>query len=264
MIDLHIHSNYSDGELSVLQIIELSKAQNLKSIAITDHYSLNAHFENNINDIELVAGIELSVKIIDTSVHLIGLLFDINDLDLNKMIKRIHLMRYKNMINLRLELNKNGVFTHNIPKNYRMSQYIDELFKNNENIPRKHLENMIYNSKYYKKYKEQIDIEPKEAIDLIHNAHGVVIIPHINMIPLEKRENIIRKLIKYGIDGIETIYPTYSADDKTYAKNICKKYNLLESGGSDFHGKLRKENVIGFNSIPNILLEKMKEKRNNA
>ena len=85
--------------------------------------------------------------------------------------------------------------------------------------------------------------------------------PHINRLPLEKKELIIEKLVEFGVDGIETIYPTYTENDVFYAKKLCEKYNLLESGGSDYHSQSTKENQLGFNPIPDIILKKMQEKR---
>lgn len=56
---------------------------------------------------------------------------------------------------------------------------------------------------------------------------------------------IIEKLVEFGVDGIETIYPTYTENDVFYAKKLCEKYNLLESGGSDYHSQSTKENQLG-------------------
>ena len=116
MVDLHIHSNYSDGELTVNQIIDLAKQQHLKAISITDHYSIAAHLENKKWGIELISGIEISVEILNVNVHLIGLLFDAYDIELNRFIKHIYFIRYKSLVNLSLELNKKGIVTPKITK----------------------------------------------------------------------------------------------------------------------------------------------------
>lgn len=261
MVDLHIHSNYSDGELTVNQIIDLAKQQHLKAISITDHYSIAAHLENKKWGIELISGIEISVEILNVNVHLIGLLFDAYDIELNRFIKHIYFIRYKSLVNLSLELNKKGIVTPKITKESRMSQFITEVYRLNENLTNKYIKETICNSNHYIKYRKQVNVDPQIAIQLLHKANGLVIIPHINRLPLEKKELIIEKLVEFGVDGIETIYPTYTENDVFYAKKLCEKYNLLESGGSDYHSQSTKENQLGFNPIPDIILKKMQEKR---
>ncbi len=116
-------------------------------------------------------------------------------------------------------------------------------------------------------YVPRKNLTAAKIINLIKNANGKAVLAHPFRYNLtcEKLKNIIEKLVIDGIDGIEGIYPKTSIKQKKYIETICQKYNLLITGGSDFHGyKPYKNNTnlgSGYNNdtcVSYNILEKLK------
>ena len=98
--DLHIHTFFSDGDLSPEEIIEESISRNISYISITDHDNLTGYKKANsiINksrnsNLKIVPGIELSSSVNNSNIHLLAYFFDPNDKDLNSIIKTLQLRR---------------------------------------------------------------------------------------------------------------------------------------------------------------------------
>ena len=85
--DLHIHSTFSDGNLTPEQILEEAKQKGVKCISITDHDSIDSQYiiKNNNSDVDIIPGIELSTEINDCEIHILGYFMDIEDENLIKI-----------------------------------------------------------------------------------------------------------------------------------------------------------------------------------
>ena len=86
-------------------------------------------------------------------------------------------------------------------------------------------------------YEKKIHVSPQSAIKIINDAGGLAFLAH----PGKMKESIILNLIKLGIDGIEVIHSSHKKNQQKFYRGITNQYCLLESGGSDFHGGLRKD-----------------------
>ena len=91
LIDLHIHTNKSDGEFSPIEILNFAKENNVKFLSLTDHDSLDAYTEDVFEkakelDITLITGVEISTKIDKCGIHVLGYNVDINNVELNEML----------------------------------------------------------------------------------------------------------------------------------------------------------------------------------
>ncbi len=116
-----------------------------------------------------------------------------------------------------------------------------------------------------KKYYVRRDkVTPKKAIDLVHKAGGICSLAHPILYKLSDSEldRLVGTLKSYGLDAIEGVYSTYTLADTNKVKALAKKYDLLISGGSDFHGSNKKniDLATGFGGlyIPYSLLEDIK------
>lgn len=271
-IDLHIHTNNSDGWHSSKEIIKLAKENNTNFIAISDHDTINGlkEFENNLEEGMLgVLGVEFSSYIIHNykkvNLHLLGYGFDKNNDKLNFILnemkeKRLHahlcLLKTlkENLINIteesisKIDIERYCWFDREIIKimeNDNYSQDIIDFYKN-----------------YFKKnkftYGKDYNLNVNDVIDAIKSANGFVVLAHPMAYKLDRNEimEIILKLSKLGLDGIEVYQSDCSFEDSLYLNNISKKYNLLNSVGSDFHRILNSDGrEIGKGINSNLCLE---------
>jgi len=264
-IDLHLHTNYSDGALSVKDLLRAVYERKISSISITDHDNVNG-IKSAIRlakklDIEVIPGLEISTDIEDKEVHLLGYFIDIENQELKKYLSFFRderFFRAKRMIN---KLNNLGI---------KIS--IDDVMSEakNSSIGRPHIANALIKTKVVKDYYEafqkylrdfgpayerKIHISVQSAIKLISDAGGLSFIAH----PGHLKESILVELINSGIDGIEVIHPSHSDYQIKFYRGIVNQYCLLESGGSDFHGGTKKdEDNLGKYSITEKTLEAMK------
>ncbi len=272
--DFHIHSKYSDGEYDVETIINKLNENNITNFAITDHdnvESVDYLRERNLNNI---SGVEMSSRYNNLNMHILGYYID-GDLDeLKKLCNRVS------------ELRKARLYEHvsKLEKEYNLQ--FDELdlmnlTKKYSTLGRPHIGKLLIKYGYvssmeeaFKKYLFNVHssifyrMDAKLVIDAIHKAGGIAILAHPKKIEDKYNidiEDFLPDLVEIGIDGIE-IYNSlhYNEDSKRY-KEIATKYNLLISGGSDYHGHNIKPNVkLGYlnnEDLPKINIDEMTFKK---
>ncbi len=274
LIDLHIHTNHSDGTFSVEEVFKKAKEENISALSITDHDTISAlssakEISKKYN-IEFVPGIEFSCIHGNYNLHILGYYFDFEDKDFVSKLQNIAESRIK----------RNKLIVEKL-KNYNIHIDYNELEKSSKGtLTRANIAKQMVDRGYsfsikdaFSKYLDydapcyvkREKIHADYIIDMIHKAGGVAFLAHVNQIKTGKinLENLISELSKLGLDGIEALYPEYSDKTLTFCNDICDKYSLLKSGGSDFHGKIR-DNPLGVVSdggyIPYEFLEKIKNK----
>ena len=284
MIDLHIHTNVSDGEFSPKEVVDIAVKKGLNAIAITDHdttMGINAAIEYaKGRNIEIVPGIEINCYEEELSfdeVHILGLLIEHENKDLIKfaeILRQDRIKQKKQIIdNLR-----------NLGFDIKLE---DIQGAENVSIGRPHIA-MELMRKYPKDFSSVKDVFDRfigigkpayaersyrvrisEAINIIKKAKGIPILAHPGCYKDNDSLELIKTFIGKGGQGIETIYPYDLVFPKEYDKakterkilffrGIAKKFGLVESGGSDFHGKIRKS-TIGCANVGNEILEKIKK-----
>ena len=241
-IDLHTHTNKSDGAYSPSELVHLAKEHGLDKIAITDHDTVNAIDEaieiGNSIGVSVVPGVEVSTDIEDREVHLLGLLIDHHNDELQKYLSFFREERVYRAKRIVSKLNNLG---HQIT-------FDDVLVHAKESaIGRPHIAYAMVDrglvSHYYEAfekfigdngpaYERKIHVSPKSALKIISDAGGLSFVAH----PCYTAENILTTLIKAGVDGIEVMHPAHNAYQVRFYRGIVNQYCLLESGGSDFHG----------------------------
>jgi len=251
-IDLHMHTTYSDGFYSPLELIQKVNERNLDIISITDHDSVNAIEEaitiGNDFGVKVIPGLEISTDIEDKEVHLLGYFIDINHPELKKYLSFFREERYYRATRIVNKLNKIGI-----------EITIDDVMEvaKNSAVGRPHIAMALLKlgvvDEYYEAfekylrdngpaYERKIHVSPQSALKLISDAGGLSFIAH----PGHLKESILMNLINAGIDGIEVIHPSHNEYQQKFYRGIVSQYCLLESGGSDFHGgKKGDENNLG-------------------
>ena len=256
-LNYHIHTKHSDGELSVSEIITLLAKEGVTSFAITDHDCIDGNYEAREfaekNGMKYFNGIELSCCVdndmnlpFSAYCHILGLGFEIALME--KEIEAIIQRRNAVLNDFILRLQKDG---YNIsPKEVYLSP---EKWKDRTAIARILMEKHDFESvsDVFAKvintpqYAEYANISPsiQDAIKIIHRCKGIAIWGH----PLEytcggKKEfsqeqvkKLLKKMIGYGLNGIEVFYQRFSKDEILFLETLAVENNLAMSIGTDFH-----------------------------
>lgn len=276
-VDLHMHTTYSDGSTTPVQIVKDNALLGLDAIAISDHDTTSAYGEAKLEadkwGIELITGVEITTPL----YHILGYNFDIN----NKQLQ--DLLEYSRKVQLELTTARvNLLHEHGVPltiekviaynPNARLGktniiytlmqdaecrQYIENKFSkdyNLEDIFRLYVGKHGFAHFESKNYVKVNQVSVKEAAEAIHAANGTVIVAHPfkEVVNLEKD---MKELIASGIEGLE-IQPNFRGANAPF-QEYAKKHNLITTYGSDFHGICfperpylgRKNNIIQNNII---------------
>ena len=250
MIDLHIHSKYSDGILNITQIESEASKSNISILSITDHDNIESvdyiKKYKLSNVITFIPGIEMSTESYffgdKIKIHLLGYNYDSNNKLLNKALLDIYSYRANANKEYILKLIKKfnylsiDMFTDfDYGKHSWINkQILNRIYKTVEDSKINEIKEYLRGNKpHYIKYNFKIE----EAIDILNNADGYSVIAHPHELKLSnnKLEELLKYLIDCGLKGIETYHNYASSEEVAYYHSLATKYNLYESGVSDFH-----------------------------
>ena len=278
-IDLHTHSTASDGTLSPAELALKAHESGLSAVALTDHDTIDGvkEFISACEQygVEPISGVEISAKY-KCELHMVGLFVDYNNSEFKEkldILKNSRFERNKKMLEL---LQKNGF---DITEDDILGQKENATLAN---VGRAHIAHAMAAKgyvadvqeafdKYLKKdmpcYVKRVTYSPEESIEIIHNAGGLAILAHPKFITEDRAEltTLLKRLKKAGLDGMECYYSEHSREFKNLCLDLCKEFDLLPSGGSDFHADNKPHIKIGKAcsdmDIPYDLLEQMKKKK---
>ncbi len=263
MIDLHTHSNCSDGLVSPEQLLDKAKEAGLYAVALTDHDTVIGldRAKKRASEIGMVfvPGVEVSADE-PVHVHLLGLNIDYKNKKLANMLSRGILMREERNAGMVAKLRAAGYDVDAEKLRSRGGEGVTRANIARELVKGGYAKNIDdafgrYLAKGCVGYLKGEKLKAKEIIETILYCGGVPVLCHINQIklPKEELEALIKKYVLLGLCGVETIYPEYDEYWKNYAKEVCEKYGLIGSGGSDFHGDERRSRV-GSIDVPDEIL----------
>lgn len=283
IIDLHVHSTESDGTYTPRQLVLAAKKAGLSAFALTDH-DTTAGVKKAADiaaeyDIELISGIELSTqyelpttKKQSREIHIVGLFIDPSNPTLLEKTAEFRANRDSRNEKIVTALQKEG-----------FAITMEQLLAENPNsvITRANIARYLYTHGMIKSVQEAFDkyigdgckcyvgrfkITPMEAVTLIHTAGGIAILAHplLYHLSTETLRHLIDDLKAVGLDGIEAIYSTYTTGEEQFVKRLAREYQLLVSGGSDFHGENKPMLQLGTGRghlyVPYELLDEMKKR----
>ncbi|OQX87894.1 MAG: hypothetical protein B6D55_01935 [Candidatus Omnitrophica bacterium 4484_70.2] len=267
-VDLHIHSSYSDSDLSVKEIFLYAKKMKLEAISITDHDTTQSFREatklSEEFNIEFIPGIEISCEHKNKEVHILGYFVDeknpkfrkaleeVRELRKNRLIKMAHkanLSGLKVDIEKLLEKAKNCVATR-----LHLAVYLFET----EQIPSIKEGFRRYLSSSSPLYVGGFKFSVKEAITLIKEAGGIASLAHPHLLPYQEW---VKDFVNWGLEAIEIRYPTVSPQQENSLLKLATKFRLLPTGGSDSHGSFKDFTYIGGIEVPYLWLENLKDAR---
>lgn len=256
-VDFHMHSSFSDGSLSPLELMKFCFEQGMRKVAVTDHDTVDhiipCREEAKKLGIELVSGTELSVNFHDQRLHLLGYGIDPENQVLKKRLEYFHTAREERARKMISKLQKLGfviefdpirALVKGVIGRPHLAQAICSDSRNGEKL----MELQIGNSSQFVATflchgqaadvdRERLPIE--EAINLIHGAGGISVLAHPAWTfrrDIARLQSLLPEIKAMGCDGIETFYSVQNREQTIQLHEWAEKFGFLETAGSDFHG----------------------------
>ena len=271
MIDLHTHTTYSDGSYNVLELLNEAQKRKLNIISITDHNTIQAHFEllnPNIRNIfagEIITGIELTTTYKGETIEILGYGFNIETMQcfLNDNVLTFEEKQLKEYELIKKQYEKIGVIFDE--KNIQFNPKVEscriafareikkysqnyKFFLNQESITTNtgFTRNEVYNPKS-PLYVDESSLFPslEKTIEMIHKSGGLAFLAHTFAYSTNIPNDLLNIINNYKLDGLECFYTTFTDEQTNYLINICKENKMYISGGSDFHGSRKKNHNLG-------------------
>lgn len=243
--DLHTHTNFSDGSFSPEELLASAKSLGLTYLAITDHDTVAglAHlYESGLypgKGIRIISGIELKVDH-ERDIHLVGYNVDIYNGKLLDKLNELTDARWSR-------------FSEIVKKLQACDCQIREtdvlkIADTSRSIGRSHIARALVKNGCFKTVREAFDkmllkgrpayvprylLSLEEIVSLIKKADGMVCLAHPKLVG---DDALVETICQSGIDALEAFYPCHTPEDTERYLGLAERYNLLPTGGSDFHG----------------------------
>lgn len=245
-VDLHLHTNLSDGIKTPEEVIKEAKKEGCNLISITDHEVITDYKElSKKYKIDIVTGIEFNTK--ETNLHLIG--YRIKDLlKLKKIVEQLRKENEVKCIETIEKLNKIGCDI----TTKKVIDYLEEIGLDTQIIDKRKLVKYLIYKNYASNVMDAYDkligqkakcyvpnkkIDPVEIIEIIKECGGIPVLAHPKTLKMTKEEQIkkITELKNNGLEGLETANLKFQEERDNELENIANKLNLIKTFGSDFH-----------------------------
>lgn len=265
-VDLHSHSTASDGTVAPEGVIESAERCGLTALALTDHDTIEgvpaARAAGQRLGVRVIAGVELSAFHEEHEVHLLAL--HLTHLDgLQRRLSELRTMRYTRAQKIVEKLNALGI-----------PLTLDEVLlqSNGGAVGRPHVARALIARGVVQDFrdaftrylgsagtafvaKEHFSVE--DAIGIAHEAGALAIWAH----PGDGgRRERLEPLIAAGLDGLEIRHPSHSGEDIKRLQALADFFNLVPSGGSDWHGAPDGPRRLGIMNVPVEWLERQDER----
>lgn len=253
IIDLHVHTKYSDGEYMPLEILNICKEKNISTVAIADHNTIEGSKEAILNnpykDITIIPAIEFSADypIEGATCHILGYGIDFENKCLMNLAKRLREQNKQKVIVVCEALKKEFNFKFK-------EEDVEAILNSIGNIGKPDVARLCVQYGYcdtirqaFDKYIVAVDsyikyekFFPKatECIEYIHNAGGLATLAH--PIELKKDGEELKEYIKYlaenSLDAVEVYQSKHTPQYSEEILNIAEELQIAYSVGSDFHG----------------------------
>jgi predicted metal-dependent phosphoesterase TrpH len=264
--DLHIHSTASDGKLTPADVVLEAARRGLSFIALTDHDNVDGIASAQATarafpQLKVIPGVEISTDVPEGEVHVLGYFMDYTDSAFNAALDRFKKSRLQRGQKMVAKLEKLGI---NIDW-----QRVKEI-AGGSTIGRPHIAEAMLEKGYVTSfqqafseylghgrpaYVERDKMTPKEAVELIIKAEGLPVLAHPLTLP--NPEALTRELKAGGLVGLEAYYNGYTPEEINRLLTLADKYELITTGGSDYHGIDAAETAIGDADLPIEAVEKL-------
>lgn len=277
MLDLHLHSTFSDGSCTPEELVRKAVEQGVYGIALTDHDTtkgipvfMQAGAQYGV---VTVPGVEISADYAPGTMHILGYYVDPEHGPLNEHLKWIREGREERNREIYEKLKQQGV---DIPWSAITAYAGDDV------VGRPHFAQALVAAGYardpkdaFRKflargrsaYCERRRLNPALCVQIIVQAGGVPVLAHPSSLAvggLDLREEV-KKLVDAGLQGIEVIYPEHTQEMRKKFRTLAETFDLVVTGGTDFHGALTPDLLIGRGfgnlNVENDVLDRLMQRR---
>jgi 3',5'-nucleoside bisphosphate phosphatase len=267
-IDLHTHSTESDGIYSPSELLHKAKEAGLRILALTDHDTTGGLEEatqaaRSLN-IDLIPGIEINTDVSGGEVHILGYFLEYQRPEFQNVLKVLRDARERRGQRIVELLNEHGI---------QISwERVREIAQGS--VGRPHVAEALLEAGYVQSIGEAFDkyigtgrfayvprykLTPEDAVRLIASVNGLPAIAHPLDLPgLAKLRSWLPGLREAGMVGLETYYGQYTGEDEHELYALANEYNLIPTGGSDFHGPGIHPTPLGGHYVPYESVERLK------
>ncbi len=243
-IDLHAHSDCSDGVDSPEELVSKARAAGLCALAITDHDAVDGVERArrvSARDLEIVPGVELSAREGASDVHVLGYLFDPESRELLSYLETFRSHRLSRAKRIVEKLNDLGMALE-------LESVTAQAGDGKASIGRPHIARALvesgqaeslqdafnrYLGNHAPAYVPKVFFSVEDAIQIIHKAGGVAVLAHPGSL---RRDELIPGFVESGLDGLEVIHPDHTETARRYYGQLASRHGLVTTGGSDYHG----------------------------
>lgn len=278
-VDLHTHTTASDGVLAPAQLVARAARLAVKVIAVTDHDSTEGVAEavaaGQAHGVEVIPGVEINTDVPGTEVHVLGYLVNHTDPTLCGELARLREGRVGRARSMAAKLTEMGA-----PVRFeRILEIAGE-----GSVGRPHVAQALLEAghvgafseafdKYIGRnspaYVERLKFTPAQACALIRQAGGIPVLAHPVFFDRYgaikspfNLDTMLPELIEAGLGGLETYYPGYDAVTREYLTAVARRHDLLQTGGTDFHGIRPTEPDLGGIYVPMKVVRRLREAAN--
>ena len=265
LVDFHMHTTHSDGSYTPADLLRYCKEKKLSCVSVTDHDTMSSFDESESEakklGIELVPGIEISATFEPGTLHILGFFQDRNHPVFKQKVEEIQTARRERNPKIIQKLNAMGI-------DITIAEVEEEAFKgagdiDDKQIGRPHFAKILLRKGYAKDMQDVFDkflgkgkpayidkrrITAQESIELINNAGGIASIAHPKQMRIseEQFEIEFKKYKDYGLGAIEVYNSCQDRRENEFFMRIAKKFDLIPTGGSDFHGANKPDVDLGY------------------
>jgi predicted metal-dependent phosphoesterase TrpH len=256
--DLHMHSTVSDGSHPVVDLVEMVQAAGVSVFALTDHDSVDgleqAREEAGKRGLRLINGVELSTRLDNMELHILGYGFDPEHPLLTEKLAQQKAMRHGRLPALVQKLNQLG-----------LEITVEDVYRaaGDSNPGRPHVARALVQLGHVRDTDEAFKRflgdsgpanvrkpvpSPAEAISWLHAAGGRAIWAHPLARPVQRQggfDAMVRELMAQGLDGLEEVHPAHDGASRRRIRQLGRELGLKLTGGSDFHGEATRGVSIG-------------------
>ncbi len=257
--DLHMHTTHSDGTLTPTELVALAKSKGLSCIALTDHDTVSgvkeAQEAGRRLGVEVITGVEISAIFGPGTMHILGHCLDVENEKLKQGLEEFQIARRERNPMIVQKLNALGI-------DMTLEDAIEE--SGGGQVGRPHFARVLVKKGCVKNFEEAFDkylakgkpayvdkrkMTSRDAIRMIRGAGGVASLAHPKLTKLGKTgqfEALMAQLVDEGLQGIEMYSSCQSREEANYFRDVSKRFGLIATGGSDFHGANKPEIELGW------------------
>jgi 3',5'-nucleoside bisphosphate phosphatase len=246
MIDLHMHTTFSDGSITPEELVAMVIESGLTAVAITDHDNTQSYLPAleaaKDTSLEIIPGIEINTWFNNQEVHVLGYYIDPNNEMLQEVCREHNCAREEQMNRLVDLMQKHGkvrVTLEDIQSHSRPGGTIGRPHVAKAIVEKGGAANISDAFRKYlvptaPTYHRRATVPPHEAVEAIYESGGIAVIAHPG--DMEIIEELATDLMNYGLRGIEAYHRSHSSVEIEFHCSLAERLGLIVTGGTDFHG----------------------------